>query len=183
MKAVAGQLCSQLKSEHLDAGLSLQAVKNLFYIGKCFHAIPYVATVTAEPELDAGADDNDDAGDVDAEPQPKERYPLPWLFSKLSYQIRSAQIARRNQAFASVSSKPADTILTVSLTVCLSLLQKNWAEQPLAVLRWFAAMASHMEPVRLEGFLMHILSPVYRLIEEDTIRDSNMGTYSNSVLL
>lgn len=37
-------------------------------------------------------------------------------------------------------------------------------------------MASFLEPKRLEMFLVHILSPVYRIIEDDTIRDQQMGT-------
>jgi len=36
-------------------------------------------------------------------------------------------------------------------------------------------MTSHMEAARLEQFLVHILTPVYRLTEDDTIRDSQMG--------
>jgi U3 small nucleolar RNA-associated protein 20 len=46
----------------------------------------------------------------------------------------------------------------------------------LAALRWFAAMAAHMDAERLEKFLVHILTPAYRLAEDDTIRDSQMGT-------
>jgi hypothetical protein len=36
-------------------------------------------------------------------------------------------------------------------------------------------MASYMEPERLENFLVHILIPVYRIAEDDTIRDPQMG--------
>jgi U3 small nucleolar RNA-associated protein 20 len=36
-------------------------------------------------------------------------------------------------------------------------------------------MASYMEAHRLETFLVHILSPVYRITEDDTIRDPQMG--------
>jgi hypothetical protein len=36
-------------------------------------------------------------------------------------------------------------------------------------------MASYMEPTRLDSFLVHILSPVYRITEDDTIRDAHMG--------
>ena len=36
-------------------------------------------------------------------------------------------------------------------------------------------MASYMDATRLERFLVHILSPVYRIIEDDTIRDAHMG--------
>jgi U3 small nucleolar RNA-associated protein 20 len=36
-------------------------------------------------------------------------------------------------------------------------------------------MASYLEPERLETFLVHILSPVYRIIEEDIIHDTQMS--------
>jgi U3 small nucleolar RNA-associated protein 20 len=48
------------------------------------------------------------------------------------------------------------------------------------VLRFFAAMTSYMEATQLERFLPHILTPVYRITEEDTIRDSGMGTWGVS---
>lgn len=118
MMDVSGKLCLQLKSEHLDEGLSLQIVKNLFYVGKCL-------------------EDEDE---------------LPWLFSKVSYQARSAHIARRNKSGSS----------------------SNWSLQPLAILRWFAAMASHMDGGRLEKYLVHILTPLYRIVEDDTIHDAQM---------
>ena len=55
--------------------------------------------------------------------------------------------------------------------------QDNWHEHPAAILRFFAAMANYMEASQLEGFLMHILSPMYRITEDDTIRDQGMGEY------
>lgn len=36
-------------------------------------------------------------------------------------------------------------------------------------------MASHMEAALLEIYLVHILSPVYRILDDDTIRDDLMG--------
>ncbi len=54
-------------------------------------------------------------------------------------------------------------------------MQENWGEQPAAILRFFAAMANYMEGPKLEGFLMHILSPIYRITEDDTVRDQQMG--------
>lgn len=35
-----------------------------------------------------------------------------------------------------------------------------------------------MEGSRLEQFLVHILTPVYRITEDDTIRDSQMGAHT-----
>ncbi|KAJ6531776.1 armadillo-type protein [Mycena capillaripes] len=145
LRDVATKLCTQLKSEHLDESLSLQVVKNLFYIGKCFYAVPISTPEELEAEKNAptGEEDIQDGKDLN---------PLPWLFSKLSYQIRSAHIARRNRSFSA----------------------PNWLQQPLAALRWFAAMAAHMDSQRLEKFLVHILTPTYRIAEDDTIRDSQM---------
>ncbi|KAJ7707727.1 armadillo-type protein [Mycena rosella] len=145
MREVATKLCTQLKSEHLDEALSLQVVKNLFYIGKCFYAVPLLTPEEVEAEKNAST------GDEDVQ-DGKDLNPLPWLFSKLSYQIRSAHIARRNRSFSA----------------------PNWSQQPLAALRWFAAMAAHMDPERLEKFLVHVLTPAYRIAEDDTIRDPQM---------
>ena len=96
METVTQKLCAQLKSEHLGEDLSLHVVKNLFYFGRCFSSIPL--------SVAEDGDDSDDGGD---EPQrestEKGRHPLRWLFSRLSFQARSAYITRRNKAFVSVS--------------------------------------------------------------------------------
>ncbi len=47
----------------------------------------------------------------------------------------------------------------------------------MCVLKWFAAMVSHMDAEVVEHFLTHILNPVYRIIEDDTIRDPQMGEW------
>ncbi|KAG7091487.1 hypothetical protein E1B28_010518 [Marasmius oreades] len=143
MKMTARSLSLQLKSEHLDDALGLQVVKNLFFIGKCFAAIPLEANEAAETEED----------DEESSDQQASGNPLPWLFSTLSYQIRSAIIARRNKA-----SMPS-----------------NWVNRPMSVLRWFAVMTSYLESDVLERFLVHILSPVYRITEDDTIHDPKMS--------
>ncbi|KAL6304961.1 armadillo-type protein [Sparassis latifolia] len=150
MEDVAKKLCLQLRSSNLDAPLSLQIVKNLFYIGKCFCAIelPSRASETVEEPLDQD-DDEDDGGQID---EHEKRHPLPWLFSRLSFQARHAYTARTNKASSS----------------------DNWSHQPASVLKWFAAMVSFMDASKTELFLMHILSPVYRITEDDTIRDSQM---------
>ena len=83
--------------------------------------------------------------------------PLPWLFLKLSYQIKSSHIARRSKAHSKV--RPA------------------YHPQSMAGLRWFVCMASHMDAAGLEQFLAHVLTPVYRLTEDDMIRDSQMGMF------
>lgn len=100
MRGIAQKLSLQLKSEHLDVSLSTQVVKNLLYIGKCFCAVPVGAT-----QEDVGEDDiiNGEDGDMGKNSEDNtEQNPLPWLFSKLSYQVRSAHMGRRNRSFSAV---------------------------------------------------------------------------------
>lgn len=102
MQEVAKKLCVQLKSEHLDEALGLQVVKNLFYVGKCFYAADTSFEVAA-PDKEDEFNEEQVEQEVDKDVgNGKQLNPLPWLFSKLSYQIRSAHIARRNRSFSSV---------------------------------------------------------------------------------
>ncbi|KAG6860769.1 hypothetical protein C0995_007801 [Termitomyces sp. Mi166 len=167
MQEVAKKLCLQLKSEHLDEALGLQVVKNLYYIGKCFYAMAPSETPDNNT-LDEEQNGKDEQEVPDTELL-KQQNPLPWLFSTLSYQVKSAHIARRNRTSNSV--RP---FIYIQSKILISLSQKNWAQQPLAVIRWFAAMSSYMGASHLEKFLVHILTPLHRLLEEDTIRDSQM---------
>ena len=105
MEGVAKKLCLQLRSEYLDGPLSLQIVKNLFYIGKCFSMSTAISSTEEECEDDDPEEEEAEVGQ-DHESNPK--YPLSWLFSKLSYQARSAHIARRNKSRSSVSPHPSD---------------------------------------------------------------------------
>lgn len=96
MLSVTQKLCVQLKSEHLGEDLSLHIVKNLFYFGRCFSNLSFPTS---------GDDDDSDDGGDDVRPDSmgnKGRHPLRWLFSRLSFQARSAYIARRNRAFVPV---------------------------------------------------------------------------------
>ncbi|KAG1762389.1 armadillo-type protein [Suillus occidentalis] len=162
MKDISGKLCTQLKSPNLDAPLGLQIVKNLFFIGKLFCTVPSSPPSAGNAKDTAEADSDDGESDDSAEHPnttqtsrgKRSEDPLPWLFSKLSYQARSAHIARRNRGNASN--------------------QTTWSLAPLSILRFFAAMVSHMESTELERFLTHILTPVYRITEDDTIRDAGM---------
>ncbi|KAI0937862.1 hypothetical protein AcW1_003904 [Taiwanofungus camphoratus] len=153
MEDVAKKLCLQLRSPNLDAALSLQVVKNLFYVGKCFCAVDILPGASESMDRSADANEQDHfEGEDDISNEVVKRHPLRWLFSKLSYQARHAHIARRNKSFS----------------------PENWVHQPASVLKWFAAMVSYMNTSQVELFLTHILSPVYRIAEDDTIRDAQM---------
>ncbi|KAG1734522.1 armadillo-type protein [Suillus lakei] len=162
MKDIAEKLCTQLKSPNLDAPLGLQIVKNLFFVGKLFCAVSSSSpsgsntndtAERAETDSDGGSDDSAERPTQMSRGKHSQDL-LPWLFSKLSYQARSAHIVRRNRGNTSN--------------------QTTWSLAPLSILRFFAAMASHIEGSQLERFLPHILTPVYRITEDDTIRDAGM---------
>ena len=98
MQDVAKMLSTQLKSENLDEVLSMQVVKNLFFVGKCFCAMPKATFRTEFPE----ALMDDETGDQNVDEVPKQKDPLSWLFSRLSYQIKSTHIARRSRTKSNV---------------------------------------------------------------------------------
>lgn len=100
MELVTQKLCLQLKSQHLGEDHSLHIVKNLFYFGRCFSNIPFPTT-----EDDDGSDDGEDEAQQDSTGD-KGRHPLRWVFSRLSFQARSAYITRRNKAFVPVRPMP-----------------------------------------------------------------------------
>ena len=110
MEEVAKKLCLQLRSVHLDATLGLLVVKNLFYVGKCFALKPLPVVGSSSSSDEATREDEDEEAESEGEGEgpaegenEKERHPLPWLFSKLSYQARSAHITRRNKSSSHVS--------------------------------------------------------------------------------
>lgn len=50
--------------------------------------------------------------------------------------------------------------------------------EPTSIVQWFAAMVSYMEADTLERYLVHILTPVYQLINDDTVRDAAIGEHT-----
>jgi len=151
----------QLRSASLDVDVSLQVVKNLLLVGRCFATVsPTPKTATEEVaavedeagDSDTGEDDEPDSAEADIAENP-----LAWLFSRLSFQLRRSHSSRRKTS-----------------SISASLGGEKWATEPLAILRWFAAMAAHLDAEMLERFLLHILSPVYRLMQDDTTHDAHM---------
>ena len=106
MEIVTQKLCLQLKSEYLGEDLSLHIVKNLFYFGRCFSEIPFPTAEDGD-----GSDDGRDEPQQDST-EKEGRHPLRWLFSRLSFQARSAYIARRNKAFVSVRVTASRRVIT-----------------------------------------------------------------------
>ena len=114
MVLVAHNSCIQLKSEYMDEALALQIVKNLAWLGRAFsvlnaRSIQHPNDSSSEPDADGNeGDDNGDKPEDDERVdrlKRAERSPLPWLFSKLSYQIKTSLIQRRSSFSTRVGSK------------------------------------------------------------------------------
>ncbi|KZT58714.1 hypothetical protein CALCODRAFT_451310 [Calocera cornea HHB12733] len=152
---------ARLSTLQLRSYLSLQVVKNLLFVGKCFATVSVKAkAVVVSEEAEDGARENgeeEEEADEAEEDDNIAENPLAWLFSRLSFQLRRAHADRRKAS-----------------SISASLSSSQWGNQPLAILRWFAAMSAYLPVPVLEKFLPHILSPVYRLLEDDGTRDSAM---------
>lgn len=156
----AKQLVSQLYSPFLDDALTLQVVRNLVFLGKKFAVGIDEEQVEDDDEAeDETADDDDDDDDDEAADEagsqddgPPVPARLAWLFTKLSHAAR-LQHGRYNES----APKRAG-----------------------AVLKWFAAMTSQLEPPVVSRFLVHILSPILRIVDDDQAPE-DLKTLANEV--
>jgi len=101
MRDIADKLCTMLKSSNMEAPAALQIVKNLFFVGKWFIAHPQESRITEGSDGEV-VSEGDDAESEVRDGRGSDQ--LPWLFSKLSFQARSAHITRRNTTTAEVST-------------------------------------------------------------------------------
>ncbi|KAK4057573.1 U3 snoRNP protein [Microbotryomycetes sp. JL221] len=147
--------CLQLKSNVLTEQLSLQIVKNLFFTAKCFAARRASVVVKGQQQVDDDDDEDDEEEQDDGETQEetKERDPLRWLFTRLSYQARFAH-QHRPSMFDSEAGQ--------------------WSRQPASILRWFAAVVSFLDESTIEQFLVHMITPMFRIIEDPNAQDPQM---------
>ncbi|SCZ90492.1 BZ3500_MvSof-1268-A1-R1_Chr1-3g02022 [Microbotryum saponariae] len=143
--------CLQLKSSALDEPLAMQIVKNLFFAAKCFDARRSAAEATAAEDENEEEDAVDDGAQRQADP-------LRWLFTRLSYQARQAHIAR-----------PSVHALNAG----------QWSLQPSSILRWFAAVISHLDKTHLERFLVQMATPIFRISEDPNAQDPQMVELQN----
>ncbi|RIA94698.1 hypothetical protein C1645_709313 [Glomus cerebriforme] len=151
LKKLANKFCIQLKSEYLGSELATQTVKNLFFIGKnLYYLTSDEETTLKEEDVEDQDDDQDkeegheaDDNNEDREKQNKTKGNslLFWLFKKLSYQARFAQIRKED----------------IDL-------------QRTSIYQWMAAMTSFIPSSDLVPYLTLIISPIYRFIIDETIK-------------
>jgi U3 small nucleolar RNA-associated protein 20 len=179
LKSVAQKLCEQLKSDLLSKDLGGQIVKNLFFIAKCFYALPEDLEVThkkQEDEQDGDEDDDEDddgeedqeSGDDDEEDEERHhkkangkagqpiRRSLYWLVKRLSFLSRGAAI---NKSAAKT------------------------AVQQTCIFQSMAAFATHIQPDDLKPYLIPMIAPIYRIVNDESVRGTEAGMYFDHDLL
>ncbi|KAG0375311.1 U3 snoRNP protein [Mortierella sp. AD032] len=153
IKSVAQMLCEQLKSEFLSKDLGGQIVKNLFFIAKVFYALPF--NYKGEDE-ESNEDEDEDDEDEEAEEQGEEegdkkdteakqpvKRMLYWLIKRLSFLSRGA---------AMKSSKDRAVIQQTCIFQCM------------------AAITTHIHTDELKPYLIPIISPIYRIVNDETAK-------------
>ncbi|KAF9166281.1 U3 snoRNP protein [Actinomortierella ambigua] len=162
LKGVAYKLCEQLKSEFLSADLGGQIVKNLFFIAKCYYALPLDyqfkdKNEEAEEEEeedeeeeegedeDSDEDDKEESAGVDGSSSDRKKMPvnrtLFWLVKKLSFLSRGS--AMRNN--------------------------KNTVQQTF-IFQSMAAFTTLIKPEELLPYLIPMISPIYRIVNDETAK-------------
>ncbi|KAI7902962.1 armadillo-type protein [Cokeromyces recurvatus] len=148
LRMLAGDFLEQLKSNHVTEEQADQIVKNLFFIGRCFY---YMSDEEDEEEKDEeDLEDTDKMNDnevVEGEDeaatekinQKAHKQSLNWLFRKASFTARGAAIRKIK----------SDIILRSS------------------VFKWFAAMCNTMTTEELPPYLMPVIAPIYRTVNEE----------------
>ncbi|CAG8576266.1 3030_t:CDS:10 [Funneliformis caledonium] len=181
LRTLANKFCIQLKSEYLGSELATQIVKNLFFIGKSLYYLNSDDENTfvednehfGDKEVENQDDDQNkdesqetNGDNKDEEPEyitgqsnettTKAKPSLFWLFKKLSYQARLAPIKKEDNDL-----------------------------QRTSIYQWMAAMTTFMPPSDLTPYLMLIISPIYRFVNDETIKGNeidNLKQFGKEIL-
>ncbi|KAG0093776.1 U3 snoRNP protein [Podila epicladia] len=163
LKTVAQKLCEQLKSEFLSKDLGGQIVKNLFFIAKSFYALPDELEPAREgEEQEAEEQDNEDDDEEDDEDEEEEedggtkkkaeeklpvKRSLFWLLKRLSFLSRGAAM-RRNYNKSAI--------------------------QQTCIFQCMAAIMTHIHQDELKPYLIPIISPIYRIVNDETAKGEDI---------
>ncbi|KAI9478566.1 MAG: hypothetical protein EXX96DRAFT_601338 [Benjaminiella poitrasii] len=146
LRLLANDFLEQLKSEHVTSEQADQIVKNLFFIGKCFYYMPDEEDRREEVQEKVG---DEEAADIVVEGENESamkkinekahKQSLNWLFRKASFTARGAAIRKIK----------SDLVLRSS------------------VFKWFAAMCNTMTTEELPPYLMPVIAPIYRTVDDE----------------
>ncbi|TXT11027.1 hypothetical protein VHUM_01778 [Vanrija humicola] len=128
----------------IDAKLADQLVKLLWNIAKHWATSEENGWTVAGEEVEGQAEEEDD----EAEEQSASR-PLAWLMSRLSFLARRLIISRP----ASNDTLPGQPLA--------------WTGPVMSILRCYAGIYEALTKRQARGFLIHILSPIYRILDDE----------------
>lgn len=151
MVVAARKSSAQLNSSELTEDLALQVVKNLLFLGRCFHANKVSAPrITSE---EGGLGDRDDVAQDNEDTSQKSA--LLWLLGRISSIIRNESNVRK------VSFLP---FIVKEATPYLILCAQNVLGKSSAV-RWLAAMVQVIPGDELIPIAPTVIMPLYNLID------------------
>ncbi|KJE89941.1 hypothetical protein, variant [Capsaspora owczarzaki ATCC 30864] len=171
---IAHSLCRQMASRILDNALAEQIVKNLFFVSKLLLLCPPLnasseAVLGDAPDPDAATavdSDYEETADIQETIQDRdgqtisvedarEKYcGLTWMFRSLAFTTR-----------VEYTKNPRNIV------------------QRSHILKWFAAMAATLGPHLVIPFLDIMLSPVYRIVTDDSgTKNESLITLGNEVV-
>ncbi|KAI7894165.1 armadillo-type protein [Mucor mucedo] len=151
LRLLASDFLEQLKSSHVSQEQADQIVKNLFFIGKCFYYMSDEEDADGEAGDDIKIDDaqdeviEEDKRSAEAQKaiakisQAAHKKSLNWLFRKASFDARGAAIRKIKSAMILRSS----------------------------IFKWFAAMCNTMTADELPPYLMPVVAPIYRTVNDE----------------
>ncbi|KAG1474631.1 hypothetical protein G6F56_000242 [Rhizopus delemar] len=151
LRDLAIDFLEQLKSKHITQEHADQVVKNMFFIGKCFY---YMSPEEDAAQLESTEVAIDDAQDETIEEEKEDldaqvaaekikkdahKKTLNWLFRKCSFDARRAAIKKFHG----------------------SIMMRS------AIFKWFAAMCNTMTAEELPPYLMPVIAPIYRTVNDE----------------
>ncbi|KAG0957866.1 hypothetical protein G6F61_002202 [Rhizopus arrhizus] len=160
LRNLASDFLEQLKSKHVTQEHADQIVKNMFFIGKCFYYMSDEEDMEEVEMNEVAIDDannetieeeNDNADAQAAAKRIKEdahKKNLNWLFRKCSFDARGAAIKKFHSSIIMRSS----------------------------IFKWFAAMCNIMTAEELPPYLMPVIAPIYRTVNDEQNKDPNFAS-------
>ncbi|KAK4685447.1 U3 small nucleolar RNA-associated protein 20, partial [Tremellales sp. Uapishka_1] len=120
----------------VDGKLADQLVKLLWNISK------YWASSEVDIDVEQNAEEEEDHEDG-----PAKGRPLSWLMSRMSFLARHL-----------IVNRPPSHSTLVS--------RERWIAPVMSILRFFAGVYEHLNETQAKHFLLHILSPIYRILDD-----------------
>ncbi|KAF9584653.1 U3 snoRNP protein [Lunasporangiospora selenospora] len=164
LRSVTQKLCEQLKSEFLSKDLGGQIVKNMFFIAKCFYSLP--------DDLEEEEDEEDEDGEEDEEEDEEDEEE-----EDKGEKVNGASTKEKGSAKAPVKKSLYWLLKRISFLSRGAALRHNSdksAIQQTCIFQCMAAISTHIPPHEIKGYLIPIIAPIYRIVNDETAKGAEM---------